>query len=333
MTMTTEVVGGDGLEDEDWTLPFDFAEHWRPQRPLAAHRKEGGYYRTSRERALTMPYVEANPKAVTSLIITDHDGGRADEIAALCGLPVPSWIALNPFTRNGHIGYALRTPVVTTNPARRGPVHLLARTEAGLNNILAGDVAYAHRFTKNPTHGAHQTLWGPDHAIYELRDLWEPIAALGALPKYSTPTERRKVLASSGTGRNVDLFDLVRSWSYRRRGDYDDWETWRQLVDDHAWDRNVDIIGPAFDKGPMTASEVSGIARSISAWTWRRIKRTFRDEQARRGRAAAEKLTADQRREKASKAGRTMTEARREANRQRATKFDLAAIMAADMEG
>ncbi|WP_280245487.1 replication initiation protein [Nocardia abscessus] len=324
------------LDGDEWTLPFPFEDHWRPQRPLAAKKKTGGYYRTSRERALTMPYFEANPAAMTSLVITDHDGGRADEIAALCGLPVPSWIAMNPFTRDGHIGYALKTPVILTNPARRDPVHLLARVEAGLNNVLAGDVAYAHKFTKNPTHDDHLTLWGPDYALYDLKDLWEPIAALGALPKYTTTTERRTVLRTSGTGRNVDLFELVRRWSYRRRGDYDDWNSWRQVVDDHAWDRNIDIIGPAYTKGPMEPTEVQALGRSVSAWTWRKIKRTFSEEQARRGSlggsAAGAKLTVDERREKASKAGRTMTDARREANRQRATKYDMDAIIADAVE-
>ncbi|WP_280232269.1 replication initiation protein [Nocardia cyriacigeorgica] len=331
MTMTVDADWE--LEGDVWTLPFPFEEHWRPQRPLAARRKAGGYYRTTRERALTLPYLESNPKAMTSLVITDHDGGRADEIAALCGLPVPSYIAMNPHTRDGHIVYALKTPVILTNPARREPVHLLARVEAGLNNVLAGDVAYAHKFTKNPTHIEHMTLWGPDYAVYDLKDLWHPISKLGALPKYSTTKERRKALASSGTGRNVDLFDLVRQWSYRRRGDFDDWSAWHQLVDDHAWDRNIDIIGPAYTKGPMDPTEVRALARSISAWTWRRIKRTFSEEQARRGRASAAKLTADQRREKASKAGQTMTDARREANRQRATIYDESAIIAAAMEG
>lgn len=324
------------LEGDLWTLPFEFEQHWRPHRPLAAQRKTGGYFRTSRERALTLPYLEGNPKALTSLVITDHDGGRADEIAALCGLPVPSYIAMNPHTRDGHIVYALKTPVILTNPARRGPVHQLARVEAGLNNVLAGDVAYAHRITKNPTHTEHLTLWGPEDAVYDLRDLWQPIDALGALPKYSTTKERRKALATSGTGRNVDLFDLVRAWSYRRRGDYDDWATWHQLVDDHAWDRNIDIIGPAYSKGPMDAGEVAAIARSISAWTWRRIKRTFSEEQARRGRrggiAAGTKMDQEERRQRASKAGKTITEARRQANRQRATKFDATAIIADILE-
>ncbi|MEV4129534.1 hypothetical protein [Nocardia sp. NPDC049707] len=63
------------------------------------------------------------------------------------------------------------------------------------------------------------TALGPDYALY---DLWKPIAALGAVPQYITTTERRKALASSGTGRNVGLFELTRRWSYRRRGDYDE---------------------------------------------------------------------------------------------------------------
>lgn len=331
MTMTTDA-GWDLDDEEVWTLPFVFEEHWLPQRPYAGKKKAGGYYRTDRGRALTMPYVEANPTAMTSLVITDHDGGRADEIAALCGLPVPSWIAMNPHTRDGHIGYALKTPVILTDPARRGPVHLLARVEAGLNNVLAGDVAYAHKFTKNPTSDQHLTLWGPDYAVYDLKHLWQPIEDLGALPRYSTTKERRKVLASSGTGRNVDLFDLTRQWSYRRRRDYEDWETWKRVVDDHAWDRNVDTVGPASNKGPMEAGEVRGIARSISTWTWDRITQTFSEVQATRGSrggtATAAKLSESERQERARRGGKTITTARQKANRERATKYDMSAIIA-----
>lgn len=54
-----------------------------------------------------MSYIEANPTFMQSLIITDHDGGSADEFPGILDLPQPSWVALNPHTRAGHIVYAL----------------------------------------------------------------------------------------------------------------------------------------------------------------------------------------------------------------------------------
>ena len=326
------------IEVDEWepdadALPLDFERHWRPRRPYAGRAKSGGYYRTTRERALTLPYVESNPKALTSLVITDHDGGRADEIAALCGLPQPSWVSLNRFTRDGHIGYALAQPVILTDAARRAPVNLLARIESGLNTALAGDVAYGRRFTKNPTHVDHMTLWGPEHAVYSLKDLADPLDRLGALPKWNGVRERREKLRTSGTGRNVDLFDLLRKWSYRHVRDHQSLSAWTAVCHDYAWDRNVDIIATAYTQGAMLDGEVRQIARSVSAWTWRNILRTFSEEQARRGRlgalATTAKLDTEQRSDRARKGGQAKTDAKREAARRNATKYDRNAIFAA----
>lgn len=326
----------DEWELEEYSLPLPFEEHWLPRRPYAAPAKHGPYYRTSRERAMTMPYIEANPTVMRSLIITDHDGGRADEIVGLVGLPVPSWISLNPHTKCGHIGYAIGEPICLSNAARRAPVNLMARIEAGLDSILGGDVAYGRRITKNPRHEDHLTLWGPEHAVYRLKDLADPIEELGALPRWNGVRDRRQKLERTDTGRNVELFEVSRKWAYPRRGDYTDLGRWRAAVDDYAWDRNIDLIGPNFTRGPLEAGEVHQIARSISAWTWRNITRSLSEEQSRRGRlgglATAAKMTPEQRKKRGQRAGKTMTEAKREANRQRATKLDASAIIAAALE-
>lgn len=320
------------VEDVDWidvdSPPLPFEEHWLPQRPLAGKAKSGGYYRTTRERALTLPYIESNPKALRSLVITDHDGGRADEIVGVCGLPQPSYISLNPHTRDGHIVYVLAKPVCLTDAARRRPVNKLAAIEAGLNDVLAGDVAYGGRITKNPRHADHLTLFGPDWAVYQMDDLAEPLRALKALPTWKTVKERRSRLQTTDVGRNVELFECTRRWAYPRRGDFTDLSRWQSAVDDYAWDRNVELITDSFTKGPLDAGEVSQIARSISTWTWRRIKRSFSEEQARRGRLGGLKTS----REELSRRGKIITEARREANRARATKFDMDAIIAAALE-
>ena len=81
-----------------------FADHWLPQAPLAAERKDGAYRRLSREHALQLPYIETNPLCLQSIVVTDHDGSEADQVADLAGLPQPSWVTLNPHTRSGHSG-------------------------------------------------------------------------------------------------------------------------------------------------------------------------------------------------------------------------------------
>ena len=297
-----------------------FEANWLPRYPLAGVSKDGPKYRTSRERALKLPYLEANPLAMQSLIITDHDKGSADEIAGLTGLPAPSYVALNPFTRDGHIVYALATPVCLTDAARRSPVNLLARIESGLVHVLSGDVTYGGRITKNPTHRDHLALWGASEAVYSLKELAGALVELGALPRY----EDKTTLVDSSVGRNVALFELVRKWSYRRRGDYQDATEWEQVVHAYTHDRNLVVIGDQFTRGPLADLEVLHLARSISRWTWRNIERTFQAEQARRGHnggVVGGKST--------SPAKRATSEAKREANRVRRTKFDAAAFVEA----
>ncbi|MCW4355656.1 replication initiation protein [Hoyosella sp. YIM 151337] len=279
---------------------FDFELSWLPRAPLAAACKHGPYRRTTRHTALTLPYVETNPKALQSLIVTDIDSGDADELTGMLGLPAPSYIALNPHTRCGHIVYGLSAPVCLTDAANRRPVNLLARVESGLTTILGGDLAYAGRFTKNPTHNAHTTLWGDSDNLYTLRDLADALTRVGALPKY----DDRRALQVSAIGRNVALFDHVRRWAYRRRGDYTDPTEWDEIVHAYTADRNQVFIADNFTRGPLHDTEVLHLARSISRWTWRNITRAFNQEQARRG--------------------RIMTEVKREANRRRATRYDAA---------
>ncbi|WP_040800700.1 replication initiation protein [Nocardia higoensis] len=333
--MQIEVTDADWIEVDAPPLPFE--EYWLPRRPLAGKSKSGGYYRTSRERALTLPYIESNPSAARSLVITDHDGGMADEIVAHTGLPQPSYIALNRHTRSGHIVYALETPVIMTDAARRAPVNLLSRIEAGLNDVLAGDVAYGCRTTKNPRHADHLTLWGPDYAVYKLKDIAGPLDELGALPKYKTTMQRRKALRTSSAGRNVELFELSRRWSYRRRGDYEQLEDWIQVVQDYAWDRNLDVVGSAFDKGPMLEGEVNQIGRSIATWTWRNIKHTFREIQAIRGRngglVVGPTIPTEELARRGRVGGRATSEAKTAAAQRNARKFDLDAIIAAALKG
>jgi len=272
------------METPSATLPLQlFEDNWLPRAPLAGPGKTGPHYRTSRARALTLPYVEANPLAMQSLIITDHDHGSADEIAGLLGLPVPTYVAMNPHTRDGHIVYALAAPVCLTDAAHRAPVNLLARVESGLCTVLGGDVAYGGRITKNPTHHDHLPLWGNHAAVYGLRDLAAALDELGALPKC---TEQR-TLTNSAIGRNVALFDITRKWAYRRRGDYTDPTEWEEVAYAYAYayahDRNLAVIAPTFSRGPLDTAEVTHLARSIARWTWRKITRTFEQEQAKRG--------------------------------------------------
>lgn len=222
----------------------------------------------NREHALTLPYIEANPLCLQSLVVVDRDESDADQIADLLGLPEPSWVALNPYTTSGHVVFALKSPVCMTDAARRAPVNKLARIEQGLTDVLGGDVAYGGRITKNPHHRSHQARWGTQDASYGLQELAQALRGLGALPD---PSKDSQALKDSSTGRNVALFDLTRHWAYSARERYSDRTEWEEVVEAYAWNQNLSWICEAFSKGPMSRTEVHHLAQSISRWVWRNI--------------------------------------------------------------
>lgn len=250
------------------TFEETFTEHWLPEKPLCSNKKNGSYKRQSRQRALEHAYIETNPLAMQSLIVTDHDGADADFIADLTGLPQPSWVAMNQYTRSGHIVYALNSPVCLTDAGHRAPVNLLARVEQGLTDVLGGDIGYGGRITKNPTNSAHTSIWGDAEAAYGLRELAKALGDVGALP---APHRQAQTVLDSAVGRNVALFNLTRQWAYRARLRYTDYQEWAETVYAFASMKNASVIADEFSRGAMSETEVSQISKSIARWVWSRI--------------------------------------------------------------
>lgn len=248
-----------------------FPEVWLHERPRVTDRKGNPTWRTSRLEAMRMPYVEPNVTGmIQSLIITDRDRPEADRIADVLGLPLPSWVAINPHTTTGHIVYALKDPVPLTDAARRPPVNLLARIEHGLADVLDGDPGYTGVLTKNPNHFMHPTLWGPQEARYGLRELASALDTLGALPN---PRNPRKNVQRSAVGRNVALFDETRDWAYKavRRFWGAPEREWEAAVRAYAWSTNETRIGNDFSCGPLPWQEVRYLAKSVEDWVWERF--------------------------------------------------------------
>lgn len=103
------------------TDAVSFASAWLPERPWVTDPKGHPTWRTSRESALLLPYIEANATGVMQpLIVTDRDLPDADLIAERLGQPAaPSYASLNAHTTAGHIVYVLKDPVCLTDAARR----------------------------------------------------------------------------------------------------------------------------------------------------------------------------------------------------------------------
>jgi len=256
------------LDAEQW------AGVWRPRRPLATDDLDVGCWRMSRTDALSRRYLEHSPRALLSMLVidVDHDDTLLRALQHPRTHPEPSWIAESP-TGRGHVGWVLHTPVCRTDAARLEPMRFAAKVEEGLRRSLDGDVGYAGLLTKNPVHEHWTTTWGTEHA-YELRELAH---GLGELMPRTLP---RKTAESSGLGRNVALFNRVRTWAYRACRRYDDRQEWEEVASAFALAVNHEFPLPLPD------AEVGHTARSVARWVWRNgfTADGFAAEQARRGR-------------------------------------------------
>ncbi|WP_432537881.1 replication initiation protein [Kineococcus arenarius] len=284
------------LDADQW------AEVWRPRRPLATDDLSQGCWRQSRPDALSRRYLEHSPRALLSMLVidVDHDDTLLRALQTPMTHPMPSWIAESP-TGRGHVGWVLKTPVCRTDAARLEPMRFAAKVEEGLRRSLDGDVGYAGLLTKNPVHDDWVTTWGTDE-LYELRDL---AAGLGELMPRTLP---RKTADASGLGRNCTLFNRVRLWAYRACRRYDDRAEWEEVVEAFALAVNHEFAVP------LPAGEVGHTAQSVARWVWRNgfTAEGFRAEQARRGLLGA------------AKAGRANTSEQQAAKRR---KVDRAAFI------
>ncbi len=287
--------------------PDTWTDAWLSKRPLATDDPRDGVWRMGRPEALAKRYLEHSPTALLSMLIVDVD--HPDALIRAIQRPrthaMPNWIAESVSGR-GHVGWLLKTPVVRTDSARIKPMRFAAKVEEGLRRSLDGDIGYAGLLTKNPVHDHWYTTWGTDH-LYELKELAD---SLGELLPRDLP---RKAIDSSGLGRNVTLFNELRLWAYNRRRHYDDRAEWEEAT--LAW--ALFTINPKFPI-PLMDSEVGHTAKSVARWVWRNFSpEGFSAWAARRGKKGGQK------------GGRVVTEAKREANRKRATKGDLDAFLAA----
>jgi hypothetical protein len=237
-------------------------ERW-PRRPYCTDAFEDGVRIRSLKQALTKCYIQANPPHMRVWSMYDIDrpgGGMAWEDE---NLPPPSWATINKTNGHAHLVYGLRAPVLTVSmEARQAPLRYLNAVESAFRAKLRGDDGYSGLITKNPSHPLWHTLRGPELA-YELGDLAEWVD----LDRFKA--KQGVKVAEVGLGRNVTVFDFVRTWAYKKvreyKGQQGGFVHWQKAVYDRCMARNADF------GQPMDSREAYHIAKSVAKWTWSRF--------------------------------------------------------------
>lgn len=279
----------DARETQAW------GQMWLPLWPLASDDLKAGIYRTPRATARGRRYVEANPQALSNLLVVDVDHENA-LMRSLWNRRewLPNAVVENPENGHAHAVWALAEPVTRTEYAHRKPLAFAAAVTEGLRRSVDGDKAYSGLMTKNPEHACWDTSW-ISNELYSLGQLAEHLDAAGFMPAPSWKRTRRR--RPVGLGRNCSIFETARVWAYRElRHHWDDPEGLRVAIVERVHELNAEF------SEPLPAREALDIAHSIHRWitTQSRMwqdgpvvyEATFTTMQSARGRKSAEKRRA-----------------------------------------
>ena len=241
---------------------------WLPLWPLASDDLLEGVYRMSRTAALGRRYIEANPQAVSNLLVVDidHPDAALRALSAQGSHPMPNAVVSTRANGHAHAVWALAEPVTRTEYARRKPLAYAAAVSEGLRRAVDGDTGYSGLLTKNPTHEHWDTEW--IHS--DLRSLDQLAAALGTnMPPPRWRQTKRHRDNPVGLGRNCAIFESARKWAYREARRIRQRHEYATAQDSH--DLHTAIAAGVAERNaafpdPLPASEARAIANSIHRW-------------------------------------------------------------------
>ena len=256
---------------------FEDIGRW-PRRPYCTDDLANGLRIRSLAKALTQPYIQANPPHLRVWALFDIDRPMAALAWEEADLPPPTWTAVNRENGRAHSAWGLSAPVLVDGlGARDAPLRYLCAVESLMRERLRADNGFAGLVTKNPAHPLWKVFRGPRLA-YGLDELGEHLPGLEQhRPKRRTPDQ-------VGLGRNVSLFDRLRRWAYPSirpywGGGLQAWNAWLSHCNSRALVYNGDFLVP------LHGREVWHVARSVAKWTWKHTTpEGFSDWQAAQGR-------------------------------------------------
>ena len=128
----------------------NFQRHWNPTRPYSTNSLKNGISRNTREKALSMKFIEAQSQ-LRNIIVIDIDKPDADYIVKEKAydketVPVPNYYTQNPTTGHAHVGYFLDGFTMKGTQADRTRKWI----SKSLTQLYGGDPGYTGFITRNP---------------------------------------------------------------------------------------------------------------------------------------------------------------------------------------
>lgn len=231
-----------------------------PSFTLCTDAFSSGVYRRTKQNALLKKHIQLQSQNTRQVLLFDLDLEQSFDQWDQVGLPVPTWICLNPEDGHAHYGYALEVPLTGY---RKTPTSATAWYEAvysTMNRTLCADPAYNQCLTKNPLHPHWHTY------------LHDVTYSLGELAEYLDPKQlaqqRLTPLQESISGRNDELFTRLRKQEMKQ------WHVLSRMSESKAAatveDEAVDLAQRLFPNNPLPFSEIKQVARSVGRWLHRK---------------------------------------------------------------
>ena len=240
----------------------------------------------SLEYALRCQYIQPNHPNSKLWLVYDIDRATCiDEITDDLNLPAPHIFVQNPDNLHAHAYYGLETPVHLNPNSSKKAIRFAAAVDCAFTTALDADAQYCGLISKNPLHKRWRTYSGhvASYSLSEMSDFVD-------LEKYG---DRRRAMPETGLGRNVNLFNRLRKWSYKAiRQGWPDVNQWHQACLDRA-------IGYNKTDNPLPSNEVRQTSVSVAKWTHKNFtSEGFSELQSVRGSMKGQKVR-DEKLEKA----------------------------------
>lgn len=244
-----------------------------PARPYCTDDLRAGLVIRTKKIALTKPYLQYDGPTHRFWLVFDVDHPDAGLRWSDVNAPPPNLVVINPVNGHAHYLYALETSVRTAPDGSLKALKYAAMVESGLRAKIGADAGYSGLVTKNPVDKDWICKSWTDH-LYTLDELADYV-------DLTTVTISRKAANDddvAGLGRNCDLFERLRKWSYRAiRQGWPDSERWHEAVLQRAQMLNDYST-------PLAYNEVKATAKSVAKWTYSRFSDSeFSAIQASRG--------------------------------------------------
>lgn len=242
-----------------------------PSKPYCSNDLTTGLRIRSMDTALRYAYIQPNHPNSKLWLVFDIDRPTCvSEITDDCDLPAPHIFVQNPANSHAHAYYGLETPVHLNQDSSLNAIRFAGAVDCAFTVQLDADAQYCGLIAKNPV-----------HKRWRAYSITADSYSLGEMSEYVDLThynDRRKHLPETGLGRNVNLFNRLRKWSYQAiRQGWPDFDQWHQACYDRATGYNR-------TSNPLPVTEVKSTALSVAKWTHKRFTpAAFSELQASRG--------------------------------------------------